>query len=370
MNERVYQARWIASLIAIAIAVYLCWLMLKPFITILEWAVVLVIIFYPVHKHIGRRIKGQGLNALVSSLVVIIVVVTPVAFVCLALSTELTSLVQSGPAYMNKVPAVLERSWQWIHEQAGLDSQTLEMFVMEQLKNASVVLLGQSMGLIGNVITGVVRAFFVVFTMYYLFRDGDKIVSALPNSLPFSIKQTETLIKRTSEVVSASVYGVVSIAMLQGILAGLAFWLLSVPSPVLWAVVLTFVCMIPIAGSFFVWLPASIYLILSGHWTKAILLFAWGTLVISTVDNFLRPRLIRNQTRLHELFVFFSVLGGIKVFGLIGIVMGPLVLAVTLGLLDTFTQLSEEEFNDDTQMRKSSVNENMSTNRSVIRIKA
>jgi predicted PurR-regulated permease PerM len=154
--------------------------------------------------------------------------------------------------------------------------------------------------------------------------------------LPLSNHQSEAILARVNQVVSASVYGVVTIAMLQGLLAGLAFWMLGVPSPILWAVVLAFVCMIPIAGSFFVWLPASIYLMLTGHWTKAILLILWGALVISTIDNFLRPKLIKNQTKLHELFVFFSVLGGMSVFGLLGIVLGPVVLAITLGLLDTF----------------------------------
>jgi predicted PurR-regulated permease PerM len=99
---------------------------------------------------------------------------------------------------------------------------------------------------------------------------------------------------------------------------------------------MTFLCMIPLAGSFLVWLPLSIYLMVTGHWTKAVLLILWGALVVSTVDNFLRPRLLRNQTRLHELFVFFSVLGGISVFGLLGIVLGPVVVAITIGLLQTF----------------------------------
>jgi predicted PurR-regulated permease PerM len=101
--------------------------------------------------------------------------------------------------------------------------------------------------------------------------------------------------------------------------------------------------MIPVAGSFFVWLPASIYLVMTGHWTKAVLLVIWGALVISTIDNFLRPKLIGNQTKLHELFVFFSVLGGMSVFGLLGIVLGPVVLAITLGLLDTFRHDGTEE---------------------------
>jgi len=105
----------------------------------------------------------------------------------------------------------------------------------------------------------------------------------------------------------------------------------------LWGVLLGIVCMIPIAGSFLIWLPAAIYLGLTGHWTKAVLLVLWGALVISSIDNLLRPRFMRQYTKLHELFVFFSVLGGIKVFGLLGIVLGPVVLAVTMGLLNTFS---------------------------------
>jgi predicted PurR-regulated permease PerM len=197
-------------------------------------------------------------------------------------------------------------------------------------------------GLVGNILSAIVKAFFVIITMYYLFRDGDRILQNLPGVLPLNAHQSEAIIARTSQVVSASVYGVVTIAMLQGMLGGLAFWLFGVPSPILWGVVLAFVCMIPIAGSFFVWLPASIYLILTGHWTKGILLILWGALVISTIDNFLRPKLIKNQTKLHELFVFFSVLGGMSVFGLLGIVLGPVVLAITLGLLQAFKRENDE----------------------------
>jgi len=128
----------------------------------------------------------------------------------------------------------------------------------------------------------------------------------------------------------------VTIAALQGLLGGIAFWVLGIPSPVLWAVLMAFVCMIPVAGSFLVWLPLSIYLMANGYWAKGVVLIVWGALVVSTIDNFLRPKLIRNQTKLHELFVFFSVLGGIIVFGLLGIVLGPVVVAITLGLLQTF----------------------------------
>lgn len=346
MKEQIDQARWIGVLAATGIALYLCWLMLRPFITVLEWAVVLVIIFYPIHKRLAKRIKRRGLSALVSSVLVIVIVVAPLTFLTVALANELASTARNLPAHvaqlLNPETPITGKVSKWIHDHVAVDTLRSQTFVVEQLRDTGGALLGQSLGLMGNILGGIVKAFFVIFTMYYLFRDGDKIVRALPGALPLNNQQSEAILARTSQVVSASVYGVVTIAMLQGMLGGLAFWILGVPSPLLWATVLAFVCMIPIAGSFFVWLPASIFLLMTGHWTKAILLLLWGALVISTIDNFLRPKLIKNQTKLHELFIFFSVLGGLSVFGLLGIVLGPVVLAITLGLLQTFKQENDE----------------------------
>lgn len=346
MREQIHQARWIGILAATGIALYLCWLMLRPFITVLEWAVVLVILFSPVHKRLAQKVKRRGLSALLSSVLVIIILVLPVTFLTIALANELAGAAGNLPdlvaQLMRSEKGVTGTVARWIHDHVAVDGAKSQEFMIDQLKTFGTSLLGQSVGLVRNMVAAIARAFFVIVTMYYLFRDGDKIVRVLPGALPLSISQSEAILARVSEVVSASVYGVVTIAMLQGLLGGLAFWALGVPSPLLWATVLAFVCMIPIAGSFFVWLPASIYLMLGGHWTKGLLLILLGALVISTVDNFLRPKLIKNQTRLHELFVFFSVLGGMSVFGLLGIVLGPVVLAITLGLLDTFKQEKDE----------------------------
>jgi predicted PurR-regulated permease PerM len=314
--------------------------MLRPFITVLEWAAVLVIIFYPVHKRLGKLVRRPGLNALLSCLLVIIVVVLPLVLVTMALTNELARVGSDLPAHLaqltNPDSSALGRAFRWVQNRIPIGREGTQEFFVEQLKTAGTLVLGQSVGLVGNIVGTIVKSFFVVITMYYLFRDGDKILRAIPGALPLSREQSKVIFARISEVVHASVYGVVSIALLQGCLGGLAFWALGVPSPILWGMLLALVCMIPVAGSFFIWLPASIFLMLTGHWTRGILLILWGALVISTIDNFLRPKLIKNQTRLHELFVFFSVLGGMSVFGLLGIVLGPVVLAVTLGLLQTF----------------------------------
>lgn len=332
---------------ATAIALYLCWLMLKPFVVVLEWAAVLVIVFYPVHKRLASRIRRRGLSSLLSCLLVIVVVLLPLTFLIATLAGELAGAAknfpqQVGPMLETQSPRTA-KVLEWLQQRINFSPEQMQQFVIEQSQNTMRALLDRSVGLVGNIISTIVKAFFVVFTMYYLFRDGDKIVKALPTVLPLKRDQSEAIIARTGQVISASVYGVVAIAMIQGALGGLAFWVLGVPSPTLWAVILTFVCMIPIAGSFFVWVPIAIYLVLTGHWTKAVLLALWGTFVISTIDNFLRPKLMRQYTKLHELFVFFSVLGGMQVFGLLGIVMGPVVLALTLGLLNTFRPQSLRE---------------------------
>lgn len=346
MKEQVDQARWIGILATTGLALYLCWQMLRPFITVLEWAAVLVIIFYPVHKRLSKVVRRRGLSAMLSCMLVIVVVVLPLVLLTMALTNELARIGSDLPAHLaqltNPDSRVVGRAFTWVQNRIPLNREETQEFLVEQLKTAGTLVLGESVGLVGNIVGAVARSFFVVITMYYLFRDGDKILRALPGALPLSAQQSKAIFARISEVVNASVYGVVSIALLQGCLGGLAFWALGIPSPILWGVLLALVCMIPVAGSFFIWLPASIFLMLTGHWTKAILLILWGALVISTIDNFLRPRLIKNQTRLHELFVFFSVLGGMSVFGLLGIVLGPVVLAVTLGLLQTFRRQDDE----------------------------
>ncbi len=330
---------------ATAIALYLCWLMLRPFISVLAWAIVLVIVFYPVHERLAIRLNRRGLSALLSCLLVVLIVVIPITLVTLALVDQLdkvTPYIQTQIlALMDPHASPIGRLAGWIEARFGVATVRSEAFIEETLNRSRALMLGLSLSLAGNIATGLVKAFFVIFTMYYLFRDADKIVRRLPAALPLKREQSEAIIARTQEVVSASVYGVVSIAALQGLLAGLAYWILGIPSPVLWAVLTAFVCMIPMLGSFLIWAPLAIFLVVSGNWIKAIILVAWGALVISMIDNLLRPRLIKNQTRLHELFVFFSVLGGISVFGLLGIVLGPVVLAITLGLLETFRAREE-----------------------------
>ncbi len=345
-------ARWVALVAATVIALYLCWAMLQPFIEVLLWAVVLVIVFMPVHRRVRARMKSPGWSAMVSCLLVVVVILVPLTLVTLAIVREMTHIAQAlqpkpgdAGASQTGLAGLLDpnspyvgRALNWIGQYVDLEQFNSQEFIAERLKSLGGAIAGRTLGFVGGAVGFVVEIFFVIFTMYYLFRDGERMREAVYNVLPLDDGKAHEIIDRTQEVISASVYGVLVIALIQGALGGLAFWALGLPSPLLWGVVMVFLSMIPMAGAFVVWVPAAIFLGLTGHWGKAIILTVWGALVIGSVDNFLRPKLVGEKTRLHELIIFFSVLGGLQVFGVIGLVLGPVIVAITIALLDVLRQ--------------------------------
>jgi predicted PurR-regulated permease PerM len=245
----------------------------------------------------------------------------------------------------------------WLGQYVDVGRLGSQEFIAERLKGVSGAIASRTLGFVGGAVGFVVEVFFVIFTMYYLFRDGERLRAAAYDMTPLSDAKAREIFDRTGEVIGASVYGVLVIAVVQGVLGGLAFWVLGLPSPLLWGVVMIFLSMIPMLGSFIVWVPAAIYLGLTGHWGKAVVLAVWGALVIGSVDNFLRPKLVGERTRLHELLVFFSVLGGLQVFGVLGIVLGPVIVAITIALLDVLRQAdgpSRPGSDDDTLLEEQS----------------
>ena len=342
MNERKNQARWLGLLGAIGIALYLCWLMIEPFVGVLLWAGVLVIVFYPLHRRLVERTGRPSLSALVSCLVVIVVILAPLTFITLALLREFSGAAQNLQAYVTTLldpnSPTTGKIWSWLGQYVDIEQLRSGDFLRERLQGLSGNIARSTVGVVGGVVGAVVQVVFIIFTMYYLFRDGGRIARGLPDVLPLERAQGEIIIARTNDVISASVYGVLVIATIQGVLGGLAFFALGLPSALVWGVVMIFLSMIPVAGAFVVWVPAAIFLAVTGHWIRALILVAVGVFVIGTVDNFLRPKLVGERTKLHELMIFFSVLGGLQVFGILGLVLGPVVLAVTLALLDVIRQ--------------------------------
>ncbi|PCC70801.1 Predicted PurR-regulated permease PerM [Nannocystis exedens] len=337
------KVRWLILLSGVALAFYLCWLMLQPFVRVLLWGLVLTSAFGPVHNRIRQRIKNQDVAALVSCFAVMLAIGVPTALIGLALVRELAPAFETLQAMISSLldpnSPVIGKVAQWLSER-GVDIAAVKQQAIEQAQQAMGELTSNSIGYVRGILGGiagiVIEVFFVFFTMFYLFRDGAKLWAALANALPLRGRTMNQLIVRIREVISASVYGVFVIAVMQGTLGGLAFWVIGLPSAVVWGLVMTFMSLIPLAGAFVVWVPAAIYLAVTGSWGAALGLTLWGSLVIGLVDNFLRPKLVGEKAKLHELFIFFAVLGGLQVFGIVGLFLGPVILAIALALFDAF----------------------------------
>ena len=326
--------KWTIFLAATVFVLYLCFRVLAPFTSVMAWAGVLATGFYPVHKRMVADTGRKTLSALISTLLVILVILLPLAVVASVAVDQFLALresLQQGAAVDggSAVRQVLE----WVAARLRLNPDEIADWVWQNANNVARASAEYSVSVATGIIGGVATFIFTVFVTFLLFRDGDRLVAEIPRWLPFDRDRSEKLLLRIREVIYGSVYGIVVIAVTQGTLAGLAFWVLGVPSPLVWGLLTVVTSVIPLVGSAGVWVPCAIYLAIVGRWPQALMLVAWGMLVISMVDNFLRPRLVGGRVGLSELIMFFALLGGLRVFGPIGIVLGPVVFAVAVSIL-------------------------------------
>jgi predicted PurR-regulated permease PerM len=329
--------------VVLAIALYICWLMVQPFVNVILWAGVLAVVFFPLHRRIRLRVASPSGAAILSTLLVVVLILLPATFITIAVVRELAGAADNLQAGVQRLSSGTEIPVVgWLMDRArayvDIDPEAAQRFLAERLQTWGGALAASTLLVVGGAVGAIVQMALVVFTLFYLFRDGDRIRQAAYGVMPLERIQMHDIAVRTKEVIAATIYGVLVIAAIQGTLGTIIFAILGLPSAILWGVVMFFLSMIPMAGAFLVWVPAAIYLAVTGAYIKAIILVAWGAIVISSIDNFLSPRLVGRRARLHELLIFFAVLGGLQVFGVLGIVLGPVVVAITLALIEMMRQ--------------------------------
>lgn len=197
-------------------------------------------------------------------------------------------------------------------------------------------------GGLGNAMTVIVDFIIMAFTIFFLLKDSSAFLNKIRDYMPFSEEQKDRLGAQINDIIVSTIYGGVVVALIQGIIGGISYALLGVKSPVLWGLSTAVASFIPLLGTFTVWGTMCVYFFLVGATGKALILMLVGVFGISMVDNILKPLLIGARTRMHILAIFFSVLGGINLFGLIGLIMGPLVVALFLSVLEIFRTFERE----------------------------
>ena len=318
--------------------IYLVFRIYEPFLAALGWAAILTIFFYPMHHWLMRRFTVNR-AAVLSTLAVTFLLIVPAILVTSLFVREAVSVsrgVQSS-FISHHAPAVA-RTWAWIAKHVpGLDPNADVIAMLEQGVEKQAGFLAQRLGtILRNIAEFVFDLFVMIFAMFYFFRDADSIIRGVRSILPFDAEHRDRMITQSRDLISASVTTSLIVAAIQGALGGLGFALVQLPTPIFWGVAMGFFSLVPVVGSGLIFVPAALWLGFTGHWGRAILLLLICAGVSTVVDNVLRPLLLGGRTELSALVIFISVVGGVSVFGMLGLVLGPILVATAAGVLAVY----------------------------------
>jgi predicted PurR-regulated permease PerM len=320
-------------LLAITVAgIYLCFRLLLPFLPALVWALALAILFAPAHRWVETKLNDANFAAAISVGLIGTIVVLPF----LLISGRIIEAAAAGAATVRD--QITSGEWLRVMESnkllAPLGSWIARLDFQSALENVTSWATAMSASFVSGSVWGLVTIVVTFYLLFYFLRDRGAAVTWVREISPLSSTEMNRLLDRIADTVEATIYGTLVVAAVQGILGGLIFWWLGLPSPVFWGLVMGLLAVVPLLGAFVVWVPAAISLALSGDWSGALILMAWGTIVVGGIDNLLYPILVKAQLRLHTIPTFIAIVGGLIVFGASGLLLGPLIVTVTIFCLE------------------------------------
>ncbi len=323
----------------ILLLVYLVYRIFEPFLMPLGWAAVFAVIFYSLNKRLEQR-WGRNLSAALSTAGVTLILIVPALLL-------MTLFVREGIDATRDLQASMaageyggfNRAWGWIaaHVAAQTDIN-LPGLVRQGASRLGGYLASELGAVLRNIALFLFELVVMLFALFYFLRDGAAIMRHIRLFLPFEEAVREKMLAEARDLIFASVTTSLVIAAVQGVICGGAFAIVGVGSPLFWGVVMAFLSLLPVVGAWPVWILAAIWLFSTGHAARALLLVGVCGGLGSTIDNILRPVLLGGRSSLNGLLVFISVLGGIAVFGALGVVLGPIVVATAVGVLDVYSE--------------------------------
>ncbi len=342
------QDRFTTRVVGLAVAAVLTYLVLRifrPFAAPIAWAFLLAFLVFPAVNRLRRRVGGRpGLVAGLLTVAVVLGLVLPAAAIAVTFGGQAVELVQRlrelaveyqirAPEDLLSIP-VVGKGIAWIDELLPVTAAQIQTWAVKALQASIQFLLSHSGAFLAGA-AGVLGALsLMLFVLFFFLRDGDTLVMRAIRLIPMEPKKKDRLFRYLGDVTKAVVFGTLVTAVVQGALIGIAFWITGTPSPVVFACLAFIASFVPFVGTSIVVIPATIYLLAQGVLWKAIFMVAWGVLVAGSADNFLRPALMAGRAEISTLTAFFGVLGGIAAFGIVGLFIGPVILALVLALLE------------------------------------
>jgi predicted PurR-regulated permease PerM len=341
--ETAYRLRHVAFAALTAILVVLCAILVWPFLPALAWGVALAVVAWPLQTWMSRRSSGRALSAALATVVVVFAIVVPGLIVVYQIASEAGSAAQQmrGQAVETTFRVRMAQSpvfapvVGWM-DRVGLDvDREVRAIVEGYTQNASALLHGSLLGLIQFAIA--------IFILYYMLRDRETLVRQAQTLLPMTREEADRVLVSAADAIHANLRANLITSLIAATTGGVLFWLLGLPSPVTWGVVMFFLSLLPMLGAWMVWIPAGVYLALVGQWASSLILLGWGVAFSVLVDNLLYIRIAGDRMRLHQVPALLAFLGGLAVFGVSGIILGPAILAVTVAVLDVWHRRATSE---------------------------
>lgn len=333
-----------AFLITLVLVTILFAVLMKPFFGAVLWACVLAILFSPLQRFLLMRWKRRNLAALVTLLACVCIGIIPTLFLVVSFFHQgalLYQQLQSGqlnPAdWLNRIHQGFPAVQQFLAE-FNIDISSINKELASSALSGSHFLAQHAVKLGQSTLSFLVSLGLMLYVLFFLLRDGKKLMHLLVRMLPLGNEREELLLAKVAEVTRATVKGNLVVALVQGALGGLIFWILGIPSPLLWGVVMVALSMVPVVGAAVIWVPVAIYLFATGSWIQGSILVAFGICIIGLVDNILRPLLVSRDTKMPDYLVLLSTLGGIGLFGLNGFLLGPLVAVLFMAFWGIFAR--------------------------------
>jgi len=304
---------------------FLSFLIIRPFVVALFSAGALAFIFYPLYKMLAGKFKKNTIAGLLTCLIATLVVLFPIIFITSIVTFEL----KNGYFFVQKF--ITDPNWALPEIPYSFSRIFGDSF---ELRNLLGGVLQQSFSWMQNVIKMVpdlmLNIFVTIFSTYYFLKHGKDLYKFFKGLFPLPEKKYDEMLGRVDDLTRSMILGQIVVGSAQGILAWIGFSLLHVPNPALWGFLTAIISIIPLLGAVIIWLPIDIYLFVvgyfSGDYTRALMLLAYGTCVISFIDNILKPKIVGDKAQIHPLIILLGILGGIQLFGVIGIIIGPLIL--------------------------------------------
>jgi len=345
MDSKKITLWFLASLIVLfgAVALLIAW----PFLRSVAAGVIVAVIFHPLHAKVLRRMRRRRTwAALVTTLGIVFLFLFPVTLILLKGTNEaigaaqrLSWLTAEQGGIGQFVFAMAERPLHFFGRFVDLSQFDIHTALTNGIQRMSLSVLSSGASVLGVLARFTADFFFMMIVVFFLFRDGERWAAGLSSLMPLSPAQTAKLFRNINDTIIGNVYGIVSVGLAQGILTGIATAIVGLASPLLFSIAAFFASILPVVGAALVWIPAGLYLIFTGALWKGIFVLAWGAIVISMVDNLVRPWVVSGKVELHPLVLMFVILGGVQVFGFLGLFLGPVVVSV---LAAVFQMLREE----------------------------